>query len=447
MERVSIRSFSAIVVMGAFLAAILLTGCPEPPVVEEEVFRTEDTDVMTVFLYDALTGDPLASTEVTDTATVIEVTSGGETVMLTAVESANGIVAATDTDTNIKLYNFVANEMIKLVFITPNYHKFESYVTPGATNRFPVYAAYLIPTSIAATSPAHTITLISDEDGSALADGSYVITAGAAALSVVEPAPTAASTTAPQVLAPYLGPNIGGDGVNGRLEPITGTISATGTVEIAAGTLYPGTVYTITVYGATGYQTQTLAAAFTAGVTDTTTLVLGVSELAEPGLQLVAVGHIDATGTPIVNTGRVLTYVFNYDIEISYPLLTAGVLDLSSLVTLNTANSDVDADTTTLGDTVDSTDGALPGGIAIAATANVLTITMSATDVDLTTDAADVAGTLDTDDSLSWDLQTVTGGILVRRSGTSEAWTGLTAVNNPVAGHTFAGDTVIVVRW
>jgi hypothetical protein len=157
---------------------------------------------------------------------------------------------------------------------------------------------------------------------------------------------------------------------------------------------------------------------------------------------------VDSEGTVIEpNTNRQLTYTFNYDIEAEYYTLTTGTTALSALLTLTTADTDGDADTTTLGTTAASTDGSLPTGLSISVSSNVLTITLSATDADLTTGATVTAGTLDTDDALTWGLNAVVNGINIRRTATADnnAWTALTAVTD-ITAHTFAPDSLIIVR-
>ncbi len=230
----------------------LLTACTET------AFWTEDTDVLTVFLYNALTGVPVPVAEITK----VEVTNSGRTSTITTGENAAGEITSTSNtsgtvDTSLKFYDFHASEQIKILVLTSTYNRFEAYVTLSAAFRFPVYAAYMIPASTMVQSPSYTYE-IQDTAAAITAGGKYIIipaTGTALDLGI-----NLDTTNGPSILLPFQPPNWGGDSAgapgDGVVGPLYGIIPATGQIVIPVDTLFPGVVYSLYLYDIPGYQDQ-----------------------------------------------------------------------------------------------------------------------------------------------------------------------------------------------
>lgn len=239
-----------------FFLLVSLTGCEDP------IYLTTDTDVMTVFLYDAYTGAPVAATDITS----VEITDGGVTSTISTTENATGVISSTDNDTSLKFYNFEASETLKILILTTSYIRFETYVTPLATSRYPVYVAYLLPTAYVLKSPSYTYE-IQDTGVAITAGGQYLITPAVGALDFG----VNIDGTGPAVLLAYIPPNWGGNNADaagdGAIAPLYGTIPDTGQIVIPADTLYPGVTYTLDIYDVPGYQDAPGAATLVPGTT------------------------------------------------------------------------------------------------------------------------------------------------------------------------------------
>ncbi len=257
---------------------IFFTSCEDP------IYLTTSTDVLTVFLYDAYTGVPILATDIT----TVEITNSGITSSITAVENSAGIITTTMAadlvtvlDTSLKFYNFESSEMIKILILTTSYIRYEAYVTPVATSRYPVYAAFMLPAASVVQSPAYTIEI--QDGGTAItAGGKYLIVPASGTPLVLGANIDTTAGSTPTILIPYLPPNWGGNNGagDGAISPLFGAIPATGQIAIPADTLYPRVIYSVYIYDVPGYQDSDGTDTFQAGVDNSAVVVpIGLSAM------------------------------------------------------------------------------------------------------------------------------------------------------------------------
>jgi len=394
---------------------VFATGCQQ--VSTAKAVNTTDKTYAIYTFADAVTGAKV-DLATGDTATIQYKSSAGKVVTLSETESDYGVIDLTNDQ--VIVYNYEKADNFILTLTKTGYKAFEGRALfPGdkvvdsygvynqdETANVVFYDSVLYPSTIPYSTQAINITVRNANTKAAVTSGSYTVKLTTGTVTdITDPTVTDGTIALYQYIPAYT--SLGSTGGQYQGYTLSGSVSATGTITIPAGSLFSGQGYTVAVKGASGYATG--SATFTDGATTSTGLYIdlvpayGTPAESISNINLVGTNNINSTGN-LIKGVRTILLTFDKAIEVNYTSLLNT--SLSTNITMTTTDTDLDTTVNTKATLAAATGGNLPSGLTISASGQTLTITLPIDSVLLATE--------DTGDALSWDITNIFNKINVR---------------------------------